>query len=297
MRAESELALAGNLGRENDSTDLPTAIPGVVTRKSLADALVAMGIGKGEVVLVHASLSSLGFAVGGSVAVVQALLDAVGSQGTVVVPTFTAGNSDPSRWARTRGAGVPDELWPTIREHLPGFDARTTPSENMGRIAETVRTWPGSVRSAHPQTSFAAVGASAAELMRSHPRDCHLGPGTPMARLVTAEAKVLLLGVSYSVCSAFHLAEYLRPDPPTRKYECVVFDDESRRWHTYTDVDLRDDDFGKLGLAMEASAAGTQVRRALVGAATLRLVPARVCVDFAPPWLTAHRPSSGRPAT
>lgn len=220
---------------------------------------------------------------------VQALLDAVGGQGTVVVPTFTAGNSDPSRWATTRGRGVPSGLWPIAREHLPGFDPRVTPSDNMGLVAETVRTWPGAVRSTHPQTSFAAVGPQATALMQAHPPDCHLGPGTPMARLAAFDAKVLLLGVPYSVCSAFHLAEYLQPDPPIRDYECVVLVDGRNCWHRYRDVDLRDADFEHLGLAMETSAAGSEVRRAQFASATLRLVPLTVCVSFARSWIATHR--------
>jgi aminoglycoside 3-N-acetyltransferase len=117
---------------------------------------------------------SLGYVVGGAVTVVQALLDAVGSAGTVVVPAFTADNSDPSRWALTRKAPVPSDWWPAIRDHLPAFDPALTPSHNVGVIAEAVRSWPGAVRSRHPQTSFAAVGAEAEGLMKGHHVDCHL---------------------------------------------------------------------------------------------------------------------------
>ena len=259
-----------------------------VTRTDLVAGFTDVGLGTGDIVLAHASLSSLGFVLGGAVAAVEALLHTVGAEGTVAVPAFTAGNSDPSRWARTRGRGIPPGEWPLARERLPPFNQRGTPSENMGAIAETVRTWPGSVRSAHPQTSFAAVGREAAFLMDEHPLHCHLGPGTPLARLVDLKAKVLLLGVPYKVCTAFHLGEYQQLVPPMRDYECVIHDQGVRRWLHYRDVLLDDGDFERLGKAMEASA-GIDVRRTKVGTAVLRVVPIGMCVDFARTWIATHR--------
>lgn len=69
------------------------------TRASIADELHALGLRGADTVLVHASLRSLGWVCGGQVAVVQALLDVVGSTGTLVVPTQTTGNSDPKHWS------------------------------------------------------------------------------------------------------------------------------------------------------------------------------------------------------
>jgi aminoglycoside 3-N-acetyltransferase len=244
-----------------------------------------------DALLVHASLKSLGFVIGGAVAVVQALLDVVGPGGTIVVPTFTADNSDPSRWALTRKQPVPEEWWPTIRENLPAFDPEVTPSNNIGAIAEAVRTWPGAQRSYHPQTSFAALGAKAEELTRDHHWDCHLGPNSPLGRLAETNAKILLLGVGYEVCSAFHLAEYLVPNPPQRDYECVVTENGERTWYRYRDVALDDSDFDRIGAAMEA-AGNPPVQRAQIGAATCRLFPLRDAVEFAKTWMIKNRQQS-----
>jgi aminoglycoside 3-N-acetyltransferase len=160
----------------------------------------------------------------------------------------------------------------------------------MGVIAETVRRWAGAVRSTHPQTSFAAVGAAAVNLMAEHDRECHLGPGTPLARLASGSAKVLLLGVSYGVCTAFHLGEYEQPNPPQRDYECVVLDHGVREWFRYRDVLLSDHDFEGLGHALELSERDGAVRRGRLGSAELRLIPLRTCVDFARTWLRDNRP-------
>ena len=146
------------------------------TRASLAGDLRRLGLESGDIVLVHSSLSSLGWVCGGAVAVVRALLDTVGPGGTAVVPTQTGDNSDPKHWQHPP---VPRSWWPVIREHMPAFDPAVTPSRGMGVIPEVVRTWPGAVRSDHPHTSFAAVGPAAAELMAGHRLDSELGEESP----------------------------------------------------------------------------------------------------------------------
>ena len=60
-----------------------------VTREIIAQALAEAGVTAGEVVLAHSSLSSFGYVDGGADAVIDALLDAVGASGTVLVPTHT----------------------------------------------------------------------------------------------------------------------------------------------------------------------------------------------------------------
>ena len=68
------------------------------TRRSLAADLRRLGLEPGSVVLAHSSLSSLGWVCGGSVAVVQALMDALAESGTVVMPTHSSDYSDPGKW-------------------------------------------------------------------------------------------------------------------------------------------------------------------------------------------------------
>ena len=264
------------------------------TRLSVADDLRRLGVVEGDVLLVHSSLRRCGFVVGGPAAVVLALRDAVGTSGTIVVPAMTPDNSDPSRWGSTRKESVPEEWWPTIRDHLPAFDPATTPSYGVGAVAEAVRVWPGAVRSRHPQTSFAAIGPAAAGLMATHDVDCHLGEASPLGTLAGTDAKILLLGVDYAVCSAFHLAEYRLPGVPFRDYECVIGDDGQRRWYRYRDVVLVDGDFGEVGRALEVSEWARWIRRGPVGDSESRLLPLRVAVDFAGSWFAHHR---GSPAS
>jgi aminoglycoside 3-N-acetyltransferase len=261
------------------------------TRHWLLTDLRALGVKSGQVLLVHASMRSIGPVQGGPAAVVAALTDAVGFEGTLAVPAGTAGNSDTSRRYLARTAGMTAEQVSRYTAEMRPFDPATMPSEGMGQIAEQVRTTPGAVRSAHPQSSFAALGPMAGKLTDGHAMDCHLGESSPLARLYEIGAWILLLGVDYPACSAFHLAEYrYAANPPTRSYRCVIAVDGQPVWHEYTDVVLDDTDFGRLGADFDRTGLALRGR---VGQAECRLVPMVPAVDFATEWLRVHRSAAG----
>lgn len=254
------------------------------TRASLVENFRALGVRAGGTLLIHSSLRSLGWVSGGALAVVQALLDVLGPEGVLVVPSQTASNRDPSSWQPM----PPEEWWPAIRESLPGFDRARTPSAGVGVITEQVRTWPGAIRSAHPQSSFAAIGPRAAELMALHRIECHLGEQSPLAALEAAGATTLLLGVGFDKATAFHLGEYRVPFAPRRTYACAVLDlDGERRWIEYEDVALDDHDFALLGADFERESGVVTSGR--VGAAWCRTFPVAEAVAYAEKWFIRNR--------
>lgn len=153
-----------------------------VSSADLTAALRALGLAVGDLVMVHSSLSAFGHVEGGAATVVGALLEVLGPEGTLVVPTFSRYLQDEPEWDRER-----------------------TPSL-MGKISETVRTWPGALRSSHAAHPLAAVGAQA-ELICRRPYRTGFGPDSPFKTLVERNAWILLMGVSYGNCTLFHLLE------------------------------------------------------------------------------------------
>lgn len=253
------------------------------TRNSLADHFRELGVNHSDVLLVHSSLSSLGWVNGGAEAVVLALLDVLGDTGTLVVPTQSSDNSDPANWQHPP---VPEEWKQIIRDTMLPYDPRTTPTRLMGVVADTVRTWPGAVRSAHPQTSFAAVGPQAEPLMADHAIDCALGERSPLARLEEAHARVLLLGVGFDTCTAFHLAEYRIPGGMTEN-SFAATTEVGRKWMTVHDTALSEERFDELGTDFEKE---RTIARGKVGRADARLFKLGDAVQFAERWLVLNRP-------
>jgi len=254
-----------------------------VTRPEIAAELRALGVRPGGVLLVHSSLSALGWVVGGGPAVVAALCDALGPDGTLVVPTHTGGNSDPAGWG---APPVPEPWWPVIREHMPAFDPAVTPTRGIGAIPEIVRTWPGARRSAHPQTSFAALGPAAEQVTADHALDSGFGERSPLARIEALDGDVLLLGAGHGSNSSLHLAEHRVPDPPRERSAAAVMTPAGRRWVEWEDVVADEQDFDALGAAFDASGA---VRTGRVGRAEARLMRQRELVAFGVGWMVEHR--------
>jgi aminoglycoside 3-N-acetyltransferase len=202
------------------------------TIESLYKDLLNLSDLKGEIVLIHSSLSSLGWVCGGAQAVIMALKQAVGESGTLVMTAHSGDISDPAEWINPP---VPKEWIEKIYENMPAFDVNLSATRGMGRIAELFRTLPDSVRSNHPQVSFSASGKYAEAVIEKHQLTPQFGMNTPLGKLYEINAKVLLLGVGYSACTSFHLAEALNDRMPRKRMGAAITVNKKRVWTWFED--------------------------------------------------------------
>jgi aminoglycoside 3-N-acetyltransferase len=163
--------------------------PPVVHKDDIAQGLVALGIQAGDALLLHSALSSLGRVEGGAPAVVEAFLSVLGPTGTLAVPT------------------LPDVNKPFAPESSPS---------TVGQMTETVRQWPGALRSRHPTHAVAAIGAQARYLTDGHELTLPCGPDSPYGKLGALRGWVLLLGVDQDRNTTWHAAETIVDVPYLR---------------------------------------------------------------------------------
>jgi aminoglycoside 3-N-acetyltransferase len=238
--------------------------------------------------MVHTRMSALGWVIGGSETVVRSLLDALGPEGTLMAY---------ASWADHVYAleDWPEEHRDAYFAEPPVWDPATGEVDrDYGRIPERVRTWPGALRSAHPEASVVAVGPRAEWLTAVH--EDGYGAGSPFARLVEADGQVLMLGAPLETITLLHHAEAIARAPGKRTvtYEIALVDGGTKSFtdietsggaYPYESLGLDDDEFAVI--ARDALAAGVGVR-GQVGAAECHLFPARSLTEFAVAWIEAR---------
>ncbi|MGB6129463.1 MAG: AAC(3) family N-acetyltransferase [Psychrilyobacter sp.] len=260
-----------------------TKIP--ITKKSLLEDLEGLGIEKGDTLLVHSSLSSLGWVCGGAQSVIMVLIEAVGEEGTIVMPTHSGDWSDPVEWGNP---SVPEEWHQIIYDNMPAYDPDITPTRGMGGIPELFRTFPNVIRSSHPQVSFCASGKFKEKIIANHQLTPQFGMESPLGVLYNLDkAKVLLLGVGYDSCTSFHLGETLVGDKvPMKRNGTAMMVKNKRSWEWFDDYEYDADDFPKLGKEFEDK---HQVINKIIGNAECKLFSLKEAVDFSKEWLLENR--------
>ncbi|MBY8991429.1 MAG: AAC(3) family N-acetyltransferase [Candidatus Lokiarchaeota archaeon] len=260
-----------------------TKTPNTIT--SLKHDFKTLGITTGSVVIMHSSLSEIGWTVGGPVSVIQALLEILTTNGTLIMPTFSSDNSDPTYW---ENPPVPEEWWDIIKTQMPAYQPEITPTREMGRITDTFRNWPNVLRSAHPSLSFAAWGKYAKKVTANHKLTSGLGEDSPLARIYDLDGKILLLGVNHYNNTSLHLAEY-RSEFPGKNYVksgSAMIIKNKRSWVEYEDLDHNSDDFEQLGIDYESE---INYIPGKIGIGETRLISQRKIVDFAKEWFPKNR--------
>lgn len=223
-----------------------------VSHADLVRQLHALGVPAGAVLIVHTAFSRIRPVVGGPPGFIHALVDALGPDGTLVMPSFADDD-----------------------DHV--FDPRTSPCRAMGVVADTFWRQPAVLRTDSPH-AFAARGPHAAALTQPQPVDIPHGVDSPVGRALALDGYVLLAGVGHDGNTTLHLAEHLAGVSYRLPSAALVVRDGRPVRVEYGEPDHCCQGFAKMDAWLEA--AGRQ-RRGPLGHGEGRLMRSRDLVDIA----------------
>jgi len=223
-------------------TDFP------LSKTDLKDFFNAIGLKCSDHVVVHTSLSRLGYVVGGAQAVLESLLETL-HEGTLIMPAHSGDVSDPVYW---ENPPVPSDWIPFIKKHMPAFDPEKTPVRGVGKVAQQFLALKDVKRSNHPEASFAALGVCADTLVDTQPLTPMFGYDSPLGRLMEKNGKVLMLGAPLETMSALHVSEVLSERAEKESNGSPLLINGERTWVDYEDYAYDSDDFESVAKALHA---------------------------------------------
>lgn len=239
-----------------------------------------LGVKKGDLLMIHASVRSVGPVIGGVNVIIRALLDSIGPGGTLTAyvdfePFFSSDDE-------------------TV--DVPVFDKRIAhAARSHGVLHEAMRTWPGALRSDHPDAGVVAIGARAAWITADHPFQYGYGDGTPFAKIFELQGRILLVGAPLESITLLHYAEHkaLIPHKRVRRYRRLMAGLAGPEWINFEEFEtatpvsemLPSDYFERIGRDYLSAGHGIKGQ---VGNSQSRLFESPDFVAFAISWMERH---------
>ena len=252
------------------------------SRHELVLDFQALGVREGDIVMLHASVRSVGEVAGGPDQIHLALRDALGERGTLLMYIGCPSYYDDVG----RGVLTPEQEREVLDKHPP-FDALTVrAARSHGILAEFFRSYPGTVVNGHV-TRFGAAGALAAELTAAHPWNFPYGADSPLDRFRKRDGRILLLGSDHDEVTFLHHVEHMVdfPDKQITRFRVPCASGGTIVWRDVEEIDSNlahanwPERFFSRIVDGYLERAGNRGGR--VGNATAYLIPAQELYDFA----------------
>ena len=246
----------------------------VLNAEDIKKQLLHLGIKQGDVLEVHASMKAIGYILGGSNTILDALLDVTGYEGTLVMSAQAYGNSEPAYF---ENPPVDVSLYQKIRQTHPVYQSKFEDIRYMGALATSFQKRPAVYFSNHPIASFMSIGKHAKWITQSHPLQDEFGLKSPLARMVELKAKVMLIGVDYEVCTGMHLGEHLSGKRPLQIQGSRMNVSGKEEWVKFLTPAYDSAAFNPIGRAMEMQ---NKTQVGLVGNAVTKVFDLETAVRF-----------------
>ena len=248
-------------------------------KNELVSQLRELGVREGMVLEVHSSLSSIGYVIGGSQTVVDALQEAVGFDGTLVMAIQNCNNTEPANWINPP---ADRKLWEKIRTQTPAYKPDESDFPYMSQIAQNLNRRAGAYRSYHPSCGFVTYGKYGKLIAHEQSLDYPLGEDSPLGAMYQLPSYILLIGVGYDKATGMHLGEYRSNTRSIILNGGAIEQNGYRRWVEYYDLELDSEDFPEIGQLMEQQG---MVKTGALGESECRLFRFADAVDFTANYL------------
>jgi aminoglycoside 3-N-acetyltransferase len=256
------------------------------TREELAADLSALGLARGDVLMVHASVRAVGEIAGGPDEIHLAVKDVLGSEGTLMMYASCPRYVDEVGRGNLTAAEEAEVL-----AKLPAFDASTARSaRDNGALVELLRTYPGSRVNHHP-ARFVVWGRQNDYLFCRQPWDYAFGRDSALERFVELDGRILLLGCDHDSTTFLHYAEHIAdiPDKRVARFKVPVMENGERVWRDMEEFNTAGDGVHAnwpdrfFAQIVDAHLAETGNHGGLVGDAAGHIVSARALLNAALP--------------
>jgi aminoglycoside 3-N-acetyltransferase len=219
----------------------------VSSKEQVLKMLQELGVRKGMTILVQADLTKLGYLIGEEQMLIDALIESVGYEGTIVMPAFTMHLCDPAN----KKERVARFHWGNVRKNALPFDRKKSIPKNQDTLVQQFLHNEGVLRSYHPLYSFAAWGKYAKLICDKHPLHFGLNADSPLGKLEELNAFVVMLGCPMEESVALSLAHYKNNLLPIKVIYAPIENNRKLQWKAMLDLDLKDVDYHNCCKAME----------------------------------------------
>lgn len=217
-----------------------------IGKEEIMEILEDIGVFKGMILYVDANINNIPYTIGGIQTWISCLMEKVGFEGTIIMPSFTMQHLDPSTLKE-----VSRDLYPRVRTSINPYDKKLSKVSEEGNFAEVFLKYESVYRSSHPVYSFAAWGKYAKMICEKHPLHFALSKQSPLGKIYELGAFVLLIGKTYSSCSALHLSRYMDKSALVKVNTAAIQMRTKMQWKAMLEVDLSNAEYQVIGELLE----------------------------------------------
>lgn len=219
----------------------------VSSKKEVLKVLQELGVRKGMTILVQGDMRRLGYVIGEEQIIIEALMETVGFEGTIVMPSFTPHLCDPAN----KKEHVARFHWDDVRRNALPFHRKKSLPKSYETLIQQFLNNEGVIRSYHPLYSFAAWGKYAKLICDKHPLHFGLNEDSPLGKLEELNAFVVMLGKDMQDSVAFHLAHYKKHLLPIKTIYAPIENNRKLQWKAMLDLDFTNIQYQNCCRAME----------------------------------------------